>query len=110
VSNFTRSDEVWTQDEKLLGRPHRLFRRTNEINPALRRYAAYLRVVSFEIGVFYVPTDFIAGHANGRIGLTVSMRTVQKRTWNRLPNFIVQGEFESEDVPGDFFEAKAEGK
>lgn len=104
-----QSDEIWTQDGHLLGHPHRIYHRTKDINPILRLYADYVQVVSFEIGEdYYVPTDFIDGRYsdNGRITLAVPMKTVQKNTWNRLPDFVVHGEARRENLPGRLFEIK----
>lgn len=101
-----KSDEVWTEDGQKLGHPHRLYHRISSIDPALGYYASYLRVMSYDMGDdFYVPTDFIAGRADGQVRLSVSMKRVLQETWDRLPDFIPQGQASTEEIPGTLFDS-----
>lgn len=102
-----KSNEIWTKDGQKLGHPHRIYHRIRDINPALRLYADYVHIVSFELGIhFYIPLDFINDHnpGNEHITLTVPMKTVQRNTWDRLPDFVARGEAEREDLPGNPFD------
>ena len=102
-----QSDEIWTKDGQKLGHPHRLYHRIRDINTALQLYADYVYVVSFEMGIdYYIPLDFFDGHnpGNDHVTLTLSMKTVQKNTWNRLPDFVAHGEAECEDLLGKPFD------
>jgi hypothetical protein len=111
-SFFTRSslmsidlrklDEVWTSDDVRLGLAQRLLHRTEAVNPALQLYATYLRVRNFDFGdEYYVPVDFVAGRApaTGHIRLSVPFATVQTQTWTRMPQFVLAGLAESEELP-----------
>ena len=64
-----RHTAVWTQDQDLLGDAMHIYHRLDNINPALKYYAAYLDVFSFELGEhYYIPLEFVEGMdgANGR--------------------------------------------
>jgi hypothetical protein len=102
-----QSDEIWTKDDQRLGHPHRLYHRIRDINPALQLYADYVHVVSFEMGFdYYIPLSFLNGRNpdNDHITLKVPMKTVYKNTWNRIPDFVVHGDVEWEDLPGKPFD------
>ena len=91
--------DVWTKDGKHLGQAEHLFHRTEEIKPEWGFYPHYLYVFSFDVGDdYYVPTDFIA-ETNGKVTLSVTMDEVMEKTWTRLPNFIMEGKAEKEDLP-----------
>jgi len=102
-NELKQSDEIWTKDDQKLGHARRLCHRTKDISPALKLYADYVYVVSFETGIdYYIPLDFLDGlnPDNDHITLTVPMKKVQKDSWSRLPDFVVHREVEWEDLPG----------
>jgi len=102
-----QSEEIWTKDGQKLGRPHRLYHRIRDVNTSLRLYADYVHIVSFDLGMhFYIPLDFLDGHSpdNDHVSLTVPMKTIQKNTWDRIPDFVAHGEAEWEDLPGNPFD------
>jgi hypothetical protein len=92
--DFRRLDEVWTADSKKLGLAQGLYHRQDEANPALKLFASYLEVEDYSYGgSYFVPTDFIVDQLpqSGRIELDVTFDEVMKRTWGRMPDFIVLG-------------------
>ena len=94
--------EIWTKDGQRLGEATHVYHRLEDVNPAELHYAAYLEIFSFEIGEHYfIPTDFIAGYdaANGRLTLSSSRKTIEDRTWHRMPGFIAMGKARKEDLP-----------
>lgn len=100
--SINKLEEIWTVEGRKLGLAQNLFHRQDEINPKLQLYASYLEVGDFEYGgVFYVPTDFIAGRDSetGKISLSVSFNEVMKRTWFRMPDFITHGKSRKEELP-----------
>ena len=102
---FMKLDEVWTADEQKLGLAHHLYHRTDEVNPELEYYASYLEVESFEIGeIYYITTDFVAGRDPDlrRVTLAVDLKTVLKRTWARMPDFIAHNNAEKEALTEGF--------
>ena len=99
--NMNRLDEVYTKDNQHLGAAQRLYHRTTEVRPELKYYETYMLVGSIALGDnFYVPTDFLAGRdpQTGRIVLSVTGRNVEKKTWTRLPDFILHGEARTEEL------------
>lgn len=88
--DIQRNEAVYTSDDVLLGNAIAVFRRTDEVNPKMKLYAAYLKVFNFEMGDdFFVPTDFIGERsADGRLHLTINMNTVKRETMERMPNFV----------------------
>ncbi len=93
---------VWTHDNDLLGDALHIYHRLENVNPALKYYAAYLDVFSFELGEHYfIPLEFVEGFdaANGRLTLAVSRKKVEDHTWNRMPSFIANGKARKEDLP-----------
>ena len=89
--NVNKLDEVWTADEKKLGRAQNLFHRLDDINPDLQLYASYLVVENYEYGeVFYVPTDFFSEpqEESQRLTLSLTRDQILQRTWFRMPNFV----------------------
>lgn len=105
-----KSDEIWTKDDQYLGQAHHLNHRTKDVNPKLQLYGSYLYVVAFDMGDdFHIPTDFIEGRdpETDRVKLKVTMKEVMKRTWTRLPDFIVHGEAELEELPAALEEVPA---
>ncbi|MCB8984658.1 MAG: hypothetical protein H6659_12590 [Ardenticatenaceae bacterium] len=97
-----RHTAVWTQDQDLLGDAMHIYHRLDNINPALKYYAAYLDVFSFELGEhYYIPLEFVEGMdgANGRLILTITRKKVEDNTWNRMPGFIANGKARKEDLP-----------
>lgn len=98
------SDEIWTKDGEHLGQAHRLYHRSEGIDPDLQLYASYLYVVSFGSGDdYYVPTDFIDGREDDtdRVILTVPMQEVLDQTWSREPDFIARGKAVTEALPNE---------
>ncbi len=99
--DIRKLDELWTADNKKLGLAQQLFHRLADINPNLQLYASYLEVKDFDYGeVFYVPTDFITGRdvETGRLTLDVTYNDVMKRTWFRMPEFVVRGQGRKETL------------
>ncbi|MCI0398656.1 MAG: hypothetical protein L0332_34205 [Chloroflexi bacterium] len=99
--SIKKLDQVYTKDNRHLGKAHRLYHRTTEIRPKWEHYATYVHVESFELGDdFYVPTDFVAGRdpQTGYIILTVTGKKVENKTWTRLPDFILRGEARKEEL------------
>ena len=89
--NLKKFSEVVTSDDTLLGPALHLHLRKEEIDVDLKLYAAYLEVVSHELGThFYIPTDFIHDYdpASGQVTLSVSFSVVQDELWNREPTFV----------------------
>ena len=100
--DIKRLDEVWTADSKKLGLAQHLYHRQDEANPALLLYASYLEVEDYDYGEnYFVPTDFIVDQlpVSGRIELDVTMDEVMKRTWVRMPDFIILGKSSEEPLP-----------
>lgn len=82
---------VYTADGQHIGLALRIRHRTEDINPDLKLYAAYLELTSIELGTkTFIPTDFIADYDPGsnRVLLTVPLKTVEDETWNREPQFV----------------------
>ena len=88
--DIKRNEEVYTADEMLLGNAIAIFRRTDTVNPKEKLYAAYLKLFNFEMGDdFFVPTDFVGERdADGRLCLTIDMKTVKHETMERMPQFV----------------------
>lgn len=88
--DIKRNEEVYSADDVLLGNAIAVYRRTDEVNPQLKLYAAYLKVFNFEMGDdFFLPTDFIGERsADGRLRLTINMNTVKHETMERMPTFV----------------------
>jgi len=94
--------EVWTNDGVLLGEAMHIYHRLENVNPALKFYAAYLETFSFELGEhYYIPLEFVGGYeeGNGRLTLTVSRKKVEDQTWNRMPTFVANGNARKEHLP-----------
>jgi hypothetical protein len=94
-------DEVWTADDVRLGLAHQLFHRSGDPSPQLRLYATYLQVKNFDFGdAYYVPTDYIAGRdpLTGSVRLTIPFRTVLTETWTRMPQFVLAGLVQREEL------------
>ena len=88
-----KGDRVETVDGRFLGTAIALHQRQAEINPQLKLYVIYLNVWDEQAGDrLYIPTDFIQeiDSQARRITLSVTQATVQKETWNRLPDFVAQ--------------------
>jgi hypothetical protein len=88
-------EKVWTADGEILGLAQRLFHRQNGVRPSLLQYQSYLEVGNYELGTsYFVPTDFIEDRdpLTSDLSLSVSFRSVQERTWSRMPTFIARGE------------------
>jgi hypothetical protein len=93
---------VWTDDHQCLGDAMHIYHRLDEVNRALKLYAAYLETFSFEMGEhYYIPTDFVADYdeGNGRLALTVSRKEVEEQTWHRMPSFVATGKARKEELP-----------
>ena len=91
LKGLKRFAEVWTADDVLIGEAMRLHHRPHDVNPELKLYACYLECRSIEMGgSVYIPTDFVADYdpAAQKVILSVTIRTVQRETWERAPNFI----------------------
>ena len=100
--SINKFEEIWTADDKKLGLAQYIFHRQDEINPDLQLYASYLEVENFEYGeAFFVPLDFISDRDpdSGKISLTVSYDEAMKRTWFRMPDFVIHGESPKEELP-----------
>lgn len=98
---INKRDQVFTEDNRLLGAANRLYHRTAEVRPGWKHYETYLLVESFTQGnSFYVPTDFIGERdpQSGHIRLMVTGRTVENKTWTRRPDFILHGEARQEEL------------
>jgi hypothetical protein len=101
LTQIRKFDEVWTTDNHLLGLAYHIQRRTGEVNPDLQFFAAYLIVKNLEIGDdYFVPVNYISHYDpdNGRVQLSVSFRTVMERTWTRLPQFVLAGHNQREEL------------
>lgn len=100
--DIKRFAEVWTADDKPVGQAIRLHHRTHDINPALKMYETYLESNSVKMGgPVFIPTDFITHYdpASGKVLLAVDMRTVQRETWDRTPDFIAHRTSKVEELP-----------
>lgn len=98
---INKRDQVFTEDNRLLGAANRLYHRIEEVRPELKHYETYLLVESFTVGnSFYVPTDFISDHdpQSGDIRLAVTAKKVENKTWTRRPDFILHGEARQEEL------------
>ena len=85
---------VTTADGQHLGEAVRLYERQDGANPALKLYAAYLKVRSPELGdQYYVPLEFVAeiDAISGEVNLTLTERQVEAATLSRLPQFVAAG-------------------
>jgi hypothetical protein len=99
--DINKLDPVYTRDHQYLGAAHRLYHRTHGIRPGWKHFATYMLVQSFAQGDdFYVPTEFIAGRdpQAGHIMLTVTEKDVETKTWTRLPEFVLHGEANIEEL------------
>ncbi len=97
-----RFAEVWTADDVYIGEAVRLHHRPNEVNPELKLYPSYLECRSIEMGGYvFVPTEFVADYnpAANKVTLSVNIRTVQRETWERVPNFIAHHTSQVEELP-----------
>ncbi|HZD11488.1 MAG TPA: hypothetical protein VE553_09110 [Candidatus Binatia bacterium] len=87
-------DEVWTSDGYKLGVARALhFRPPQEVSPEEQLYAAYLKVVNYELGdELFIPTGFLASRdaTTNRVALTVPAKFVAHRTWSRAPDFVAK--------------------
>lgn len=93
--------DVYTADNQHIGLALRIRHRTEDINPDLKLYAAYLELTSIELGSkTYIPTDFIADYNPGtnRVSLVVPLKTVADETWNREPQFVASGQGRVEEL------------
>ncbi|MFW6068192.1 MAG: hypothetical protein ACOC9E_01275 [Chloroflexota bacterium] len=88
-------DEVWSSDNFKLGVARAIhYRPPEEVNPEEQLYAAYLEVVSYELGDdLFVPAEFLGEReaSNSRLTLKVPLKVVMKRTWWRAPEFVAKG-------------------
>jgi hypothetical protein len=99
--DIKKLDQVYTRDRQQLGVAQRLYHRTHDVRPGWKHYASYILVQSFAQGDdFYVPTDFVTGGdaQTGHIVLTVTEKDVETRTWTRLPEFVLHGEANIEEL------------
>ncbi|HRQ36407.1 MAG TPA: hypothetical protein PLD25_00645 [Chloroflexota bacterium] len=97
-----RFAEVWTADDVSIGEAIRLHHRTHNVNPDLKLYQTYLESKSIEMGgSVYIPTDFVADYdpAAGKVILAVNIKTVQRETWERAPDFIAHHTSQVEELP-----------
>ncbi|MCL4265244.1 MAG: hypothetical protein KJ069_18655 [Anaerolineae bacterium] len=102
LKGLKRFAEVWTADDVQIGEAVRLHHRTHDVNPELKLYACYLECRSIEMGgSVYIPTDFVADYDPGvqKVTLSVSIRTVQRETWERAPTFIAHYTSRVEELP-----------
>lgn len=89
---------VYTSDSQHIGNALRIRHRTEDVNPDLKLYAAYLEVASLELGNnSFIPVDFIS-HIDSNVVLSVSLQTVNNETWNRAPSFIAGGHDRIEEL------------
>lgn len=97
-----RFADVWTADDVFIGEAVRLHHRMNEVNPELKLYSSYLECRSIEMGGnVFVPTEFVADYdlVADKVTLSVNIRTVQRETWERAPNFIAHHSSQVEELP-----------
>lgn len=89
-------DEVWSSDNFKLGVARAIhYRPSEEVNPEEQLYAAYLEVVSYELGDdLFVPAEFLGEReaSNSRLTVTVPLKVVMQRTWWRAPEFVAKGQ------------------
>jgi hypothetical protein len=100
-TDIRKLDVVWTSDDVRLGLAQRLLHRTQDVNPALQLYATYLQVKNFDLGSdYYAPVDFIVGRdpISGDIRLRVTFATALTQTWTRMPQFVLAGLAEREEL------------
>jgi hypothetical protein len=93
--SIKKLEEVWTADHQKLGLIEAVYHRLEGVDPDLGYYATYLNVQNFDYGDdFYIPTDFIEGRdsKNGHLLLKTKFITVLENTWNRMPDFIADGQ------------------
>ena len=97
-----RFADVRTADGVYIGEAVRLHHRTHDVNPELKLYPSYLECRSIEMGGnVFVPTEFVADYdpAANKVTLSVNIRTVQRETWERAPNFIAHHTSQVEELP-----------
>ncbi|MBX3055510.1 MAG: hypothetical protein KF770_03470 [Anaerolineae bacterium] len=93
---------VWTADGVCVGEAVRLHHRTHDVNPELKLYPSYLECRSIEMGGnVFIPTNFVADYdpAAHKVTLSVNIRTVQRETWERAPDFIAHHISQVEELP-----------
>ena len=93
---------VMTSDNYRLGQVHTLYHRLAEPQPELALFASYVMVVNIAIGDdFYVPTSYIdeTRDAETAVYLTITRDDVTDKQITRIPEFIVEGQFEEEKLP-----------
>lgn len=101
-SEIKHLDMVFTKNDEKLGKAIALFsrREDDEVNPALKLYGTYLEIANEDLGdVFFVPTDFIASTAAGKVNLSIDMKTIQTETFTRKPQFVAWGHAVKQDLP-----------
>lgn len=99
--DIEKLDQVCTRDRQHLGVVPRLYHRTNDVQLGWQHYATSILVQSFaQDDDFYSPTDFVTGRdpQTGHITLTVTEKNVEKKTWTRLPEFVLHGGAASKEL------------
>lgn len=100
--NLKQALPVITADNYCLGQVHTLYHRLAEPQPELALFANYVMVVNMTIGDdFYVPTTYIdeTHEAETAVYLTLTRDDVTDKQLTRIPEFIVDGQFEEEKLP-----------
>lgn len=102
LKGLKRFAAVWTADGVCIGEAVRLHHRTHDVNPELKLYPSYLECRSIEMGGnVFAPTEFVDDFdpAAGKVTLSVTIRTVQRETWERAPDFIAHHMSQVEELP-----------
>lgn len=101
---------VYTADDEWVGDAFRLYKRLKDVNPQLKLYAYYLKVVNLRIGEdFFIPTDFIERYdaQTQRLVLRLTAKKMMQETVSRMPDFVAHGEAEVVPLPAEIEAADA---
>lgn len=102
-AKLKRFTDVYTSDDVHLGGVVRIHHRPeDEVDPGLKLWAAYLEIFAEELGEhIFVPTDFVDEYdpeAN-KIFLSVDEATIERETWNNIPDFVARHLSTVEELP-----------